>query len=115
LDRSALANGLISIEQLLLAVDEARRKRVAYLESAVHSLHFLFCEFASAHTVKDSIVLVHNVSPFFLCSWYTRHCGPPKGEVRRMKKQGRPKKATGLTAELTNMLVSIRGRIGGAD
>jgi hypothetical protein len=57
---SALANGLIAIEQLLFAVYKAWCKGVAYFESAGDGFHFLLGKLASAHAIEDSIVLVHS-------------------------------------------------------
>jgi hypothetical protein len=56
---SALANGLVAIEQLLFLVDKAWSQGVAYLKRTLYGLHFLFSQFTSAYTTKHPVVLVH--------------------------------------------------------
>jgi len=58
--RSALANGLIAIEELLFAVHKAGCKRAAGFESAGDGFHFLLTKFASAPAGEYAIVLIHN-------------------------------------------------------
>jgi hypothetical protein len=57
---SALANGLVAIEQLLFLVDKARSQGVAYLKRTLYGLDFLFSQFTSARTAKHSIIRIHS-------------------------------------------------------
>jgi hypothetical protein len=57
--RSALANGLVAIEELLFAVHKAWCERAADFEGAGHGFHFLLAEFASTPAGEYAIVLVH--------------------------------------------------------
>jgi hypothetical protein len=57
--RTTLANGLISIKELLFAVHKAGSQRVADCEGAGHGFHFLLTEFASTPAGEYAIVLVH--------------------------------------------------------
>ena len=59
MDSSALANGLVAIEQLLFLVDKARSQGVAYLKRTLHCVDFLFGKFTGAHTTKHPIVRIH--------------------------------------------------------
>jgi hypothetical protein len=67
---------------LLLAIDEARRKRVANFKSAVDSFHFLLRQVASADAAEYSIVLVHTLSPFQFVNFIA---DLQKEEARRIK------------------------------
>jgi hypothetical protein len=62
---SALANGLVAIEQLLLLIDKARSQGAAYLKRTLYGFDFLFSQFTSAHTAKHSVVRIHR----FLLGW----------------------------------------------
>jgi hypothetical protein len=56
---SALANGLVAIQQLLFLVDKARSQGVAYLKRTLYGLDFLFSQFTSADTIQHPVVLAH--------------------------------------------------------
>jgi hypothetical protein len=75
---------------------------VAYLKSAIHGVYFLFRQFTSAQTAKHPIILIHICSPFLWLVLQTRH----------LQTSGR---AIRLTANLTDVLISIRRRRGGAE
>src|SRR5215470_20302575 len=62
---TALAYLLITVEQLLFAVDKAWRQRMLpKFKRARDGFHFLFAELPSAHASDYSVVLIHSFAPY---------------------------------------------------
>jgi len=109
---AAFADGLISIEQLLFAVDKTWRQRMLpKFKRARDGFHFLWAELASAPAGEYSVVLIHDFTP----CWFFEHRPETGGftqesEIHRTS-QARRRRA--LTADFSDAVISVRaGRVG---